>query len=79
MHHKYDLILKDGFSNAHIAAGVNFQKKIHHKQRGLKNVKFCRLTFPPLLAQITSSNHNSWPLSHISARRRKKLPEEEEK
>ena len=27
MHHKYDLILKDGFSNAHIAAGVYFYKK----------------------------------------------------
>ena len=36
------------------------------------------LTFPPLLAQITSSQHSSWPLTHISSRRRKCEPEEEE-
>ena len=48
MHHKYDSIWKDVFPNAHIAAVVYFLKKLYHKQRGLKDVKF-------LSAQFSSS------------------------
>ena len=43
--------------------------KMHHKYG---------LTFPPHLAQKTSSENNSWPLTHISARRRKNESEVEE-
>ena len=49
-------------------------KNWYHKQRGLENVKFCRLPFPSFLAQITSSQHSSWPLTHINAMGSKNEP-----
>ena len=55
MHHKYDLIWKDAFHNAHIAAGFYFWKIFTISKEALKMLIFCRLTFPPPLAHISSS------------------------
>ena len=55
MHHKYDLIWKDAFYNAHTAAGIYFWKIFTISKEALKMSIFCPLTFPPPLAHISSS------------------------
>ena len=55
MHHKYDLIWKDAFYNAHTAAGIYFWKNFTISKEALKMSIFCPLTFPPPLAHISSS------------------------
>ena len=52
MHHKYDLIWKDAFPNAHFAARLYFLEKFHHKQRGLKNVNFVSAHFSSSLGSL---------------------------
>ena len=77
-HHGYDV-----FYNALIAAGFHFKFFFTINKEALKLSNFCPFTFPPplahftLLAQITSSLHSSWPLAHLSTRRKGELEEEE--
>ena len=78
IHHEYDLIWKDS-----LHAGFYFWKNVTVSKEARKMSIFVHsfflllwLTFPPLLAQITSSQHSSWTLPHISTRRRKCEPEE---
>ena len=80
IHHEYDLIWKDS-----LHAGFYFWKNVTVSKEARKMSIFVHsfflllwLTFPPLLAQITSFRHSSWPPTHISSRRRKCEPEEEE-